>query len=63
MKKRLLFLLSTYLLTVFAFIVDKLAFMLFNGRGESLSVLDVVKVVMHGLTLDLSTALYLLAIP
>ena len=63
MKKRLLFLLSTYLLTVIAFIVAKLAFMLFNGRGESLSILDVVKVFMHGLTLDLSTALYLLVIP
>ena len=63
MKKRIFFLLTTYLLTVVIFGVAKLAFMLFNVQGQSFTAVDVLKVLLHGLTLDLSTALYVTAIP
>jgi len=63
MKGRVVFLLRFYLTTVIWFIVAKGVFMLCCGAGHSLTVGDALSVVWHGLTLDLSTALYFLVVP
>ena len=63
MRTRLLYLLKTYLLTVVIFIAAKVAFMLYNTEGNSFSAGDVADVIVHGISLDLSTALYLVVLP
>ena len=63
MLSRLLYLIKVYLLTVVIFIAGKVAFMLVNGEGHAFTVGDVWDVVRHGLTLDLSTSLYLIIVP
>ena len=63
MKNRLLFLLRCYATTVLVFIVAKVVFMLCNHEGHAFGVTDVWQVVWHGLSLDLSTALYFLILP
>ena len=63
MKSRLTYLCKFYALTVLVFIVAKVVFML-TYRGEHpFGVGDAFAVITHGLTLDLSTALYFLALP
>jgi phosphoglycerol transferase MdoB-like AlkP superfamily enzyme len=61
LKKRVLYLAKFYAVTVAAFIVAKVVFMLYNAT--ELSVGDVADVLTHGLSLDLSTALYVMAVP
>lgn len=61
--KRLLYLLKIYILLVLTFMAAKVAFMLFNREGHDFSMGDVWDVLRHGLSLDLSTALYFLIIP
>ena len=63
MKKRIFYLLRFYLLTVLLFIVAKVVFMLFNHDGHEFAIGDICQVVWHGLSLDLSTALYFLSLP
>jgi len=63
MVQRALYLLKTYLLTVLWFIAAKVVFMLANRQAHPFTVGDVSDVVTHGLTLDLSTALYILIVP
>ncbi len=63
MKKRLLYLLKTYALTVILFIVAKIVFMLCYADEQELKAGDYLSVVGHGLSLDLSTALYFLIVP
>ena len=63
MRQRLIYLVKTYLLTILLFVIAKIAFMLLNHDGHSFTVKDMVDVIWHGLTLDLSTSLYLLIIP
>ena len=63
MRQRLLFLLKTYLWTVLVFIIAKVVFMLCCHEGHFFTIADVWQVVSHGLTLDLSTSLYILALP
>ena len=63
MKKRLTYLAKSYGLTVLLFVAAKLAFMLCNGTGHDFGLKDVASVVTHGLSLDLSTALYFLIVP
>ena len=63
MKERILYLAKTYLLTVVIFMAAKMAFMLCNHAVSSFSVNDMCAVLWHGLTLDLSTALYFLIFP
>lgn len=63
MKSRVGFLLRFYVLTVLAFIVAKVVFMLCNQSVAPFSAGDVCAVLWHGLSLDLSTALYFLIIP
>ena len=61
MKERLFFLAKFYAVTVAAFLIGKLAFMFYNGT--ELTVGDMAAVLTHGLSLDLSTALYVLSVP
>jgi len=63
MRGRVLFLTKTYLWTVLMFVIAKLAFMFFCREGHVFSFSDIWQVIAHGLTLDLSTALYFLAVP
>ena len=63
MKQRLRYLLNFYLLTVLIFVVAKVGFMLFNHEGHEFTVGDMWQVVWHGLSLDLSTALYFVSLP
>ncbi len=63
MRQRLLYLIKFYLVTVLLFVVAKIAFMLINHEGHDFTATDVWQVVRHGLSLDLSTSLYLLIIP
>ena len=51
------------MLTVVIFIAAKLVFMLVNYEGHAFGVSDVVAVIAHGLSLDLSTSLYFLILP
>ena len=51
------------MLTVLVFIVAKPLFMLCNLKGHQVAIGDFWDVIAHGLTLDLSTALYFLIIP
>ena len=63
MRRRVLFLIRTYLWTVAVFIVAKMAFMFYCREGHDFSFGDVMDVLQHGLSLDLSTALYFLILP
>ena len=63
MKRKLLFLLWTYLWTVVVFIAGKVGFMLYCSPQHPFSGGDVADVIAHGLSLDLSTALYILIVP
>ncbi len=63
MRRRWLYLLATFLFTVVLFIVAKAVFMLANAAGHDVVVADFFSVVGHGLTLDFSTALYVLVVP
>ncbi len=63
MKGRLLYLLRFYVLTVAIFLLAKVAFMLCNTGAGTFSAGDVFDVLRHGLSLDLSTALYFLLVP
>ena len=63
MRCRVKFLTATYLWTVLVFIVAKVCFMLFSQEGHDFSFGDMWQVISHGLTLDLSTALYFLIVP
>ena len=61
--KRALYLLKTYLWTVVVFIIAKVAFMYYNQEGHDFSGSDLWDVLRHGLSLDLSTALYFIIVP
>ena len=53
---------KTYLLTMLFFIIAKVAFMLYNS-SQAFSAGDVLTVLWHGLSLDFSTALYIISVP
>ena len=63
MRQRFLFLLHTYGLTVLLFLLAKVVFMLCNASDHDVSASDYFDVLRHGLSLDLSTALYFLVVP
>ena len=54
---------KVYILTVVVFIAAKLVFMLFNYEGHAFGISDLWSVILHGLSLDLSTSLYFLILP
>ena len=51
------------MLTVVVFIAAKVVFMLACREGHAFTTADIWQVVRHGLSLDLSTALYFLIVP
>ena len=63
MKERVFFLLKFFLLTVIIFIVGKCGFMVYNHDAATWTMADMLEVIGHGLSLDISTALYFLIIP
>lgn len=63
MAARVKYLIKTYLWTMVVFIVAKMIFMVCCHEGHTFSFGDVWDVIRHGLTLDLSTALYFLILP
>ena len=63
MAARLKYLCRVYLWTVVVFIIAKVVFMLCCREGHPFSIGDIWDVICHGLTLDLSTALYFLILP
>ena len=63
MKERLIYLIKIYFVTVAIFIGAKVVFMVANYEGHPFGVGDVWEVIKHGLSLDLSTSLYILSVP
>lgn len=63
MRQRLVYLLKVYLTTLLVFVLAKIVFMLLNHEGHDFAASDVWDVLRHGLSLDLSTSLYLLILP
>ena len=63
MRQRAIYLLKFYLATVLFFVVAKIGFMLYHHAGHDYSFSDMLQVIGHGLSLDLSTSLYLLIFP
>jgi phosphoglycerol transferase MdoB-like AlkP superfamily enzyme len=63
LKERVFFLLKFFLLTVMIFIVGKCGFMVYNHDAATWTMADMLEVIGHGLSLDVSTALYFLIIP
>lgn len=62
MKQRILFLVRYFFIFVAAFLLQKVAFMLY-ASPESLSLIDYGSVLVHAFSLDLSTAAYLTVLP
>lgn len=63
MRQRLLYLIKVYLLTLTLFVIAKIVFMIFNYAGHPFTASDMIDVIIHGLSLDLSTSLYILILP
>lgn len=63
MRQRLTYLAKFFLTTLMLFVAAKIIFMLVNHEGHSFSASDVVSVIWHGLSLDLSTSIYFIALP
>lgn len=63
MRGRVVLLIKTYLWTVLVFCIAKIAFMITCHEGHDFTFGDVMDVLRHGLSLDLSTALYFLILP
>lgn len=63
LKSRVSFLLKSYVLTVLVFLAAKMCFMFFCREGHDFGLGDVWDVITHGLSLDLSTALYVVSVP
>ena len=63
MKDRILYLVKVYLITVCIFVIAKVVFMVANYEGHPFGIADMWEVVKHGLSLDLSTSLYVLILP
>ena len=63
MRQRVFYLLKFYVATVLFFVVAKIGFMLYHHAGHDYSFSDMLQVIGHGLSLDLSTSLYLLIFP
>jgi len=63
MRQRVLYLLNFYVATLFFFVVAKIGFMLYHYGGHDFVFKDMLQVIKHGLSLDLSTSLYILILP
>ena len=63
MRQRVLYLLKFYVATLFFFVVAKIGFMLYHYGRHDFVFKDMLQVIKHGLSLDLSTSLYILILP
>jgi hypothetical protein len=63
MLRNIRFLLGTFLWTVAVFIMGKVAFMFYCREEHPSSFTDFLQVIGHGITLDLSMSLYIVALP
>ena len=63
MKQRALYLFKFYVATLFFFVAAKVGFMLYQHGGHNFTFTDMLQVIGHGLSLDLSTSLYIIAVP
>ena len=63
MKDRIFYLIRIYVFMVLVLILAKPVFMLCNQSFHPFSFGDVMQVIGHGISLDLSTALYLIIVP
>ncbi len=63
MRQRALYLLRFYLATLLFFVVGKVGFMLYHHGGHDFSLADMMQVIGHGLSLDLSTSFYIFILP
>ncbi len=63
MRQRVLYLLKFYLATLLFFVVGKIGFMLYHHGGHDFSLTDMIQVIGHGLSLDLSTSFYIFILP
>ena len=63
MRQRALYLLRFYLANLLFFVVGKVGFMLYHHGGHDFSLADMMQVIGHGLSLDLSTSFYIFILP
>lgn len=63
MLQRILYIIKVYVVFVLAFILAKPAFMVYQTNAQPFTFGDVWQVIRHGLSLDLSTALYFILLP
>ena len=63
MRQRALYLLRFYLANLLFFVVGKVGFMLYHHGGHDFSLSDMMQVIGHGLSLDLSTSFYIFILP
>ena len=63
MREKILYLIKVYLVTVIIFVLAKVVFMGANYGTHPFGLGDVWEVVKHGLSLDLSTSIYILIVP
>ena len=63
MRQRALYLLKFYVATLLFFVAAKIGFMLYQHGGHNFTFTDMLQVIGHGLSLDLSTSLYIIAVP
>ena len=63
MRQRALYLLKFYVATLLFFVAAKIGFMLYQHGGHDFTFTDMQQVIRHGLSLDLSTSLYIIAVP
>ena len=63
MRQRALYLFKFYVATLFFFVAAKIGFMLYQHGGHNFTFTDMLQVIGHGLSLDLSTSLYIIAVP
>ena len=63
MRQRALYLFKVYVATLFFFVAAKVGFMLYQHGGHNFTFTDMLQVIGHGLSLDLSTSLYIIAVP
>ena len=63
MLQRILYIIKVYVVFVLAFVLAKPAFMVYQTNAQPFTFGDVWQVIRHGLSLDLSTALYFILLP
>ena len=63
MRQRALYLFKFYVATLLFFVAAKVGFMLYQHGGHDFTFTDMLQVIGHGLSLDLSTSLYIIAVP